>query len=112
MPRFIATAEANADPRYKQMIVESSAADIVYTPHFSGVHGNYLRPSGLQAGLDPDDLSTPDKSSMSFNSGKTRPWRDIWSAGQGVGMIDSVRPTADVIATLHAEYEAARRALL
>lgn len=110
--RFIATAEANADPRYKQMIVESSAADIVYTPHFSGVHGNYLRPSVVQAGLDPDSLSAPDKSAMSFSSGKTRAWRDIWSAGQGVGMIDSVRPAAEVIATLHAEYQAARQTIL
>ncbi|GAC1595936.1 MAG: nitronate monooxygenase family protein [Myxococcales bacterium] len=110
--RFIATAEANADARYKQMIVESSAADIVYTPHFSGVHGNYLRQSVVQAGLDPDNLSAPDKSAMSFSSGKARPWRDIWSAGQGVGLIDSIRPAAEVIATLRAEYEAARRELL
>lgn len=110
--RFIATTEANADPRYKQMILESAGADIVYTPHFSGVPGNYLRASVVQAGLDPDALSAPDKSAMSFSSGKTRAWRDIWSAGQGVGMIDSVRPAAEVVATLRAEYEAARRELL
>src|SRR5690554_583629 len=87
--RFIATEEANADPAYKAMIVESSASDIVYTNLFTGVHGNYLRGSIENAGLNPDDLPASDKSKMSFGSGtsKAKAWRDIWGAGQGVGEI-------------------------
>ncbi len=109
--RFIATGEANADPRYKQMIVESSAADVVYTPYFSGVHGNYLKPSIAAQGLDPDALPEADKSRMSFGSNRVRPWKDIWGAGQGVGSIADIPPAAEVIARLKRDYEAARRAL-
>jgi nitronate monooxygenase len=109
--RFIATAEANADARYKRMIVESSAADIVYTPYFSGVHGNYLKPSIAAQGLDPDALPEADKSKMSFGTNRVRPWKDIWGAGQGVGSIADAPPAADVIARLKADYDAARMAL-
>jgi nitronate monooxygenase len=109
--RFIATEEANADPRYKAMIVESSAADIVYTPYFSGVHGNYLRPSIAAQGLDPDALPEADKSRMSFGSNRVRPWKDIWGAGQGVGSIEDILPAAEVIARLARDYAAAKAAL-
>ena len=108
--RFIATAEANADPRHKQMIVDSSAADIVYSPYFSGVHGNYLRPSIINAGLDPDNLPSRDKDTMNYSSGKERPkaWRDIWSAGQGIGAVRRIEPVADVIAQMRWEFHEAR----
>lgn len=109
--RFIATAEANAAERYKAMIVESSAADVVYTPFFSGVHGNYLKPSIAAQGLDPDALPEADKSRMSFGSNRVRPWKDIWGAGQGVGSIADAPPAAEVIARLKREYLAARDAL-
>ncbi len=106
--RFIATSEANAEARYKQMIVDCAAADIVYTPLFTGVHGNYLKPSIAAAGLDPDNLPTADKSAMNFGSNRVKAWRDIWGAGQGVGTIGEVAPAAEVIARLQREYEAAR----
>ncbi len=112
--RFIATAEANAAEAYKRMIVESQAADIVYTPFFSGVAGNYLKPSIAAQGLDPDALPSADKSKMTFNAEereRVRPWRDIWGAGQGVGGIAEVLPAAEVIARLKADYLAARRRL-
>ncbi len=109
--RFIATAEANAPDRYKQMIVASSAADVVYTPAFTGVHGNYLRPSIVAAGLDPEQLPQADKSSMSFGSTRVKAWKDVWGAGQGVGTIDDVPPVRDLVARLAREYEEARRAL-
>ncbi|WP_372620823.1 NAD(P)H-dependent flavin oxidoreductase [Falsiroseomonas sp.] len=109
--RFIATAEANADARYKRMIVESSAADIVYTPYFSGVHGNYLKPSIAAQGLDPDALPEADKSKMSFGSNRVRPWKDIWGAGQGVGSIADAPPAAEVIARLKQGYAEARAAI-
>lgn len=105
--RFIASSEANADPRYKQMIVDSSAKDIVYTPFFSGVHGNYLKPSIAAAGLDPDNLPTADKSRMNFGSGRTKAWRDIWGAGQGVGNIHDVLPAAEIVERLRREYREA-----
>ena len=112
--RFIATAEAHAVDGYKQAILESSAADVVYTPYFTGVHGNYLKKSIVAAGLDPDNLPVKDKSAMSFgsSSGDAKAWRDIWGAGQGVGHIDEVLPTAELIARLRDEYHAARAALL
>ncbi len=106
--RFIATPEANAVPGYKQMILESTAADVVYTPYFTGVHGNYLRPSIVAQGLDPDNLPPRDKTSMSFGSDRTKAWRDIWGVGQGVGSIDAVMPVADLVAQLAAEYRSAR----
>lgn len=105
--RFIASDEANADARYKQMIVDSSAKDIVYSPFFSGVHGNYLRPSIAAAGLDPDNLPAADRTAMNFGSNRVKPWRDIWSAGQGVGKIREVLPAADIIEGLQREYRAA-----
>src|SRR3546814_4598527 len=86
--RFIATREANADAGYKEMLVETAASDIVYSPLFTGVHGNYLKPSIAKAGLDPDNLPVADKTTMNFGSGggaKSTAWRDIWGAGQGVG---------------------------
>lgn len=109
--RFIATHEANAVDAYKQMIVDSSAADIAYTPFFSGVHGNYLKASITAAGLDPDNLVPVDKSSMNFGSGRTKAWKDIWGAGQGVGNIDDVPPVRELIARLHGEYADARQRL-
>lgn len=111
--RFIATREARAAEAYKQMIVDSTAADIVYTPFFSGVHGNYLKKSIAAAGLDPDNLPAGDKSKMNFGSNRERPkaWKDIWGAGQGVGNIDDVPPARELIARLRQEYVAARQCL-
>lgn len=108
--RFIATEEANALDGYKRMIVESKAADVVYTPYFTGVHGNYLRGSILAAGLDPDALPHADKTSMNFGSSK-KTWKDIWGAGQGVGAIDRVLPVHQLVAQLKDEYRAAKAAL-
>jgi len=110
--RFIATREANAVDTYKQMIVQSSAADILYTPFFSGVHGNYLKPSVAAAGLDPDHLPSVDKSSMNFASDRpAKAWKDIWGAGQGVGNIDDVPATAELVDRLIKEYGQARARL-
>jgi len=111
---FIATQEANADAAYKQMIVDSSGEDIVYTNLFTGVHGNYLRPSIIAAGLDPDDLPQSDASKMNFGSGgnqKAKAWRDIWGCGQGIGSVKEVPPAAEMIARLAREYDAAKAAL-
>lgn len=108
--RFIATCEANALPEYKQMLVDSTADDIVYTNLFTGVHGNYLKPSIKGTGLDPDDLPTSDKSKMNFGSSGNldkKVWRDIWGAGQGVGAIRDVPATADLVAAMRREYWAA-----
>ena len=105
---FIAMEEARAVEGYKQMIVESNSDDIVYSNLFTGVNGNYLAPSVRRAGLDPDNLVTSDASKMSFGSDRVKPWKDIWSAGQGVGAIDKVMPTADYVARLKREYIAAR----
>ncbi len=112
--RFIATREANASAAYQQTIIDSAAADIVYTPYFSGVHGNYLKRSVAAAGLDPDNLPAVDKSKMNFASDRERPktWKDIWGAGQGVGNIDAVLPAGELITRLIAEYRAARQRLL
>jgi nitronate monooxygenase len=109
--RFIATAEANAPDRYKQMIVESAAADVLYTPYFTGVHGNYLRPSIAAAGLDPDRLPHADKSAMNFGSSRTKAWKDIWGAGQGVGTIDAVLPVRELVEGLVRDYQEARARL-
>ena len=110
--RFIATREANAVDTYKQMILQSSAADILYTPFFSGVHGNYLKPSVAAAGLDPDHLPSVDKSSMNFASDRpAKAWKDIWGAGQGVGNIDDVPATAELVDRLIKEYGQARARL-
>lgn len=110
--RFIATHEANAEARYKEMIVNSSAKDIVYTPLFTGVHGNYLKASIAAAGLDPDNLPTADKSAMNFGSSRAKAWRDIWGAGQGVGNIHDVLPAGEVIERLKREYRSAFDALV
>lgn len=109
--RFIATEEANAVADYKTMITTSSAGDIVYSNLFTGVHGNYLRGSIENAGLDPNALSESDKQAMSFGSDRKKTWKDIWGAGQGVGNIDTVEPAAVVIDHLAEEYEAARQRL-
>lgn len=111
--RFIATPEARAVEGYKQMIVDSTAADIVYTPLFTGVHGNYLKQSVVAAGLDPDNLPTADKTSMNFSTGApVKAWKDIWGAGQGVGNIDAVLPAGELVAKMRHEYTAARARLL
>ncbi|VVD67534.1 2-nitropropane dioxygenase [Pandoraea communis] len=107
--RFIASTEANASDDYKQAIVDASANDIVYTNLFTGVSGNYIRQSILNAGLDPDDLPTADKTAMNFS--KAKAWKDIWGAGQGVGLMDDVRPVADIVAQLKQEYDDTRRRL-
>ena len=109
--RFIATREANAVDLYKQMILESKAADVVYTPFFTGVHGNYLRPSIVRAGLDPDNLAPADKMSMNFGGASAKAWKDIWGVGQGVGNIDDLPPARELIARLRSEYSAARSRL-
>jgi nitronate monooxygenase len=111
---FIATQEARAMEGYKDMIVASRGDDIVYTNLFTGVHGNYLRPSIVAAGLDPDDLPTADPSKMDFGSGgnqKAKAWRDIWGCGQGIGAVKHVPTAGELVARLAAEYEAAKAEL-
>ena len=110
---FIATEEANADARYKQMIVDSSADDIVYSNFFTGVHGNYLKPSIAAQGLDPDNLPVQDKTTMNFASGASKPksWKEIWGSGQGIDAVKAVIPAADLVARLEREYAAARQRL-
>lgn len=116
--RFIATEEARADQRHKQMVVDSTSEDIVYTNLFSGVHGNYLSKSVEELGMDPKNLPKADKSKMNFGSsglgGDDEPkkvWKDIWSAGQSAGMVDSIAPAGEVVARLRAEYDAAKQRL-
>ena len=112
--RFLATPEASVPERYKEEILRASAADIVYTDLFSGVHGNYLKHSVIAAGFDPLNLPKSDPRKMNFGTAggaEKKVWRDIWSAGQGVGQIDSVAPVAQVVAKLEGEYAAARRRL-
>lgn len=106
---FIATDEANAVSGYKQMIVDSTAGDIVYSSFFTGVHGNYLRHSITAAGMDPDNLGDSDPSAMNFGTvadapAGAKPWRDIWGSGQGIGAIDAVVPVAAVVDRLTREY--------
>lgn len=110
---FIATEEANAVPGYKDMIVNSGADDIVYSNLFTGVWGNYLKPSIAAAGMDPDALERSDPSAMNFESGrsKTKKWKDIWGSGQGIGSVDAIVPAADVVARMTREYEAAQKRL-
>jgi nitronate monooxygenase len=112
--RFIATREANAAEGYKRMLVEGAAKDIVYTNAISGVHGNYLRPSLVAVGLDPDNLPEGGKDKMNFAAReRNRPtaWRDIWGAGQGLGSIDDVPTVAALVERLRAEYAEAGRVL-
>lgn len=114
---FIATQEANAVEGYKQMIVDSHADDIIYTNSFSGVHGNYLAPSVVRAGLDPTNLAQADPTKMDFGTGDgskaagPKAWKDIWSAGQGVGAVKEIVGAADLVARLQSEYRSARQAL-
>lgn len=107
---FIATDEARAAEGYKQMIVDSSAQDIVYSSLFTGVHGNYLRGSIAAAGLDPDHLPEGDPSKMDFAAaiGGAKAWKDIWGCGQGIGAVGRVQPAADLVAQLQREYEAGK----
>ena len=113
--RFVASDEANAVPEYKQMIVESSAADIAYSSLFTGIAGSYLKGSIENAGLDPEALPEGDKASMDFGQGDitaAKAWKDIWGAGQGVGSVNSVQPAADIIAQMISEYCAAKDKLV
>ena len=108
--RFIATEEANADQGYKDMLIQSAADDIVYSSLFTGVMGNYLKPSIAAAGLDPNNLPEADKSKMNFGSGgnmKSKAWKDIWGSGQGIGAIQNVEPVEAVVSRLEIEYRAA-----
>jgi nitronate monooxygenase len=111
---FIATEEARAAEAYKQCIVDSNSDDIVYSNLFTGVHGNYLKPSIKAAGLDPDNLPESDASKMSFGGGegsKPKAWKEIWGCGQGIGAVDKVVPVAEMVARLKREYMAARARL-
>ena len=108
--RFIATKEANADPEYKKMLEESAADDIVYSSLFTGVSGNYLKPSIKNAGMDPDNLPDADKSSMNFGSGgntKSKAWKDIWGSGQGIGLIEDSPSVEELVDRIKAEFNSA-----
>ena len=104
---FIATEEARAADGYKQMIVESSSDDIVYSNLFTGVHGNYLKGSVRAAGMDPDALPESDPSKMNFGGAATKAWKDIWGCGQGIGAVKKVVSTAELVARITAEYRLA-----
>jgi nitronate monooxygenase len=105
---FIATDEARASDAYKQCIVDSTSDDIVYSSLFTGVHGNYLKPSIRNAGMDPDNLPESDPSAMNFGGDAKKAWKDIWGCGQGIGAVKAVVPTAELVARLSREYDAAR----
>jgi len=112
--RWLATKESNVDDAYRDAIVSSAAADVIYSNLFTGVHGNYLKKSVINAGLDPDNLPQADKTVMNFGSGsgsKIKAWRDIWGAGQGVGLINDVPDVGAVVQRLIAEYTAAKKRL-
>ncbi len=112
---FIATVEANAEQAYKQAIVDHGADDIVLSNLFTGVHGNYLKPSITAAGLDPDNLPESDPSKMSFGSGGesvSKAWKDIWGCGQGIGAVKSVLTAHDLVGRLGREYQSAKTRLL
>jgi nitronate monooxygenase len=106
--RFIATQEAHAADSYKRAIVNANAADIIYTNLFTGVHGNYIRESIVNAGLDPEDLPVADKSKMDFAGDKAKAWKDIWGAGQGVGLMDDIPTVAELVERLKREYSETR----
>jgi len=108
---FIATEEANASAGYKQAIVDGTADSIVYTNLITGVHGNYLKPSLVAAGLDPDNLPTSDASKMNFGGDKAKAWKDIWGSGQGIGAVQAVVPTSELVGRMAREYTAARARL-
>ncbi|MCP4316612.1 MAG: nitronate monooxygenase [Hyphomicrobiales bacterium] len=111
---FIATHEARAVDEYKQMIVDSAAADVVYSNFFTGIHGNYLKPSIEKAGMDPDDLPEADATKMNFGERETgaKAWKDIWGSGQGIGAVKSVRSVSEFVDQLDAEYRQVRERLL
>lgn len=109
---FIATPEARAEDAYKQAIVDCNSDDVIYSNLFTGVHGNYLAPSIRAAGLDPNNLPESEPSAMNFGSSRSKAWKDIWGCGQGIGAVDKVQPTADLVARLSREYQAARQRLL
>jgi len=105
--RFIATQEANAEPEYKQCLIDSSAEDIIYSSLFTGVHGNYLKPSVVNAGLDPNNLPDADKTAMNFGSGgntDAKAWKDIWGSGQGIGSIQDAPSASELVSRLTEEY--------
>jgi nitronate monooxygenase len=109
--RFIATEEANADQGYKDMLIDSVADDIVYSSLFTGVHGNYLKGSVENAGLDPNNLPEADKSSMNFGSGgntDAKAWKDIWGCGQGIGAVKAVLSAQELVDKIEAQYNAAK----
>ena len=111
---WIATKEANAQDGYKQAIVDGRAQDIVYSNLFTGVHGNYLRPSIIAAGMDPDNLPESDPSAMNFGSGgntEAKAWKDIWGSGQGIGAVTAIDSVAERVDKLEAEYNQARAEL-
>jgi nitronate monooxygenase len=110
---FIATHEARASDAYKEMITQSGASDIVYSNYFTGIHGNYLKGSITNAGMDPEHLPVADPSKMDFDQATTgaKAWKDIWGAGQGIGAVKSVMPAADLVAQFASEYKAAKQML-
>ena len=113
--RFIATKEANAAQGYKQMLIESAADDIVYSNLFTGVSGNYLKPSIKNAGLDPDNLPEADKSSMNFGSGgntDAKAWKDIWGSGKGIGLIKDDPSVEELVERISQEFQQAKKELL
>lgn len=110
---FIATEEARAVDDYKKMIVDSASSDIVYSNYFTGIHGNYLKPSIAKSGMDPDHLPEADPSKMDFEAATTgaKAWKDIWGCGQGIGAIKQVVPAGELVARLEREYNEAKKAL-
>lgn len=108
---FIATKEARAAEEYKQMIVDSKAADIVYSNLFTGVHGNYLKGSIVAAGMDPDNLPVSDPTKMNFGGDQTKAWKHIWGCGQGIGAVDEIVGAAELVDRLAREYEQAKQRL-
>ena len=111
---FIATPEARAVDGYKQMIVDSEAKDIVYSNYFTGIHGNYLKPSIAQSGMDPDHLPEADPSKMDFDKASqpgAKAWKDIWGSGQGIGAVKEIAPVADLVWRLKREYAEAKAAI-
>ncbi len=110
---FIATQEARASDAYKQSIVDSTAADIVYSNYFTGIHGNYLKPSIAAAGMDPDKLPEADPSKMDFETATTgaKAWKDIWGCGQGIGAVTEITSVEALVGRLDGEYQAARNRL-
>jgi nitronate monooxygenase len=108
---FIATEEARAVEGYKQMIVEGSSSDIVYSSLFTGVHGNYLKGSIRNSGLDPEKLAESDPTKMSFGGDAKKAWKDIWGSGQGISAVKQIVPARELVARLEREYNAARARL-